>query len=84
MYFAPVTVEACDRFLGGFVTGCLACGVRDAFVRVHDAMRRRDWIDIPRGAIPGMRQNKMSEEEIIDELIAIHIEAFQPRCGDMK
>ena len=82
MYFSPVTVEAADTFLGGFVVGCLASGSIDRS-GIVESQQARGWQIEAYGVIPQMRERGMTDEQMIDELIDIHIDAFAQR-GESK
>jgi hypothetical protein len=81
MYIGEVEVKAAGLFLAGFLAGCLACGFPVSWDKWRDAAAARRWKRSPLGPVPEMQARGMSEEEIADELIAIHAEMVR-RVGE--
>ena len=76
----PADVVAAKNFLSGFMTGCAACGL----VVPHDFQERatieRGWLWSALRPIEEMREQGLTEEQIVDELLAIEISAWE-MCG---
>jgi hypothetical protein len=74
MYIDPVCAEEAEKFLGAFDIGCFACGIP---LEWHDVVERRGWKLVSVSLIPQMRERGLSEEQVIDELIAFREEAVR-------
>ncbi len=82
MYLDPFTVESCQNFLDGFSLACFACGIVDASERILAGQAGRGWTVEACGPVPEMRERGLSDEQIMDELITIHIAAFRDENED--
>lgn len=77
MYIQPVTVDSAINFLNGFRLGMFCLdekipgGVRD------QAHKDRGYNYTAMGTERQMRARQMSDEEIMDELFALEIEAWK-------
>lgn len=77
MYLGTIDVPSADSFLYGFRVGCFACG-RDLSLAVRERVTTaHGWEWSARGPIEEMRERGLSEEEIVDELFAIEISAWE-------
>lgn len=74
MYLSPVTAHTAETYLAGFQTGCFASGIIWDY---REAGIERGWEMNAAGPVPEMQGRGLSDDEIIDELIAIHIAAIQ-------
>lgn len=74
MLVQPVSVSAVLDFLRGFRNAYRCCGVRSD---VDKAEKQRGWKLSALGPVPQMRKKGMSDEQIMDELIAIEIDALR-------
>lgn len=75
MYIHPVDISNVESYLHG-----LSAGLRLAFLDVGDwweAGKRRGWKKHSSGFVPQMQKKKMSDAEIMDELIEITINQFK-------
>lgn len=78
MYVYPLTVDTMKNFLNGFVCAYSACDnlqwPRDIRRRVEE---RRGWRKTPTGPIQQMQANGMTDEQIMDEMIAIEVDVLR-------
>jgi hypothetical protein len=72
-YISPVSPEEAEKFLYGFDTGCVACGV---LVEWQACAERRGWRLGAIGPITQMRERGMTDDAIIDELISFRQDAI--------
>jgi hypothetical protein len=81
MYLGTVDVPSAENFLNGFKVGCFACG-RDVPLEVRARVTtKRGWVWSAKGPIEEMRERGLTEEEIVDELFAIEIAAWEACNG---
>jgi hypothetical protein len=81
MYFGTVDVPSAEDFLNGFQVGCFACR-RDIPLEVRERVTTaRGWGWSAKRPIEEMRERGMTEEEIVDELFAIEISAWEACNG---
>jgi hypothetical protein len=77
MYLGTVDVPSAENFLNGFQVGCFACG-RDLPLEVRERVTTaRGWSWSAKRPIDEMRERGLNEEEIVDELFAIEIAAWE-------
>lgn len=77
MYLGTADVASAEDFLNGFQVGCFACG-QDIPPEIRERVTtERGWRWSAMGPIVQMRERGLTEEEIIDELFAIEIEAWE-------
>ncbi len=77
MYLGTVDVPSAECFLNGFVVGCFACG-RDLPLEIHEQVTiARGWTWSAARPIDEMRERGLTEEQVVDELFAIEIAAWE-------
>jgi hypothetical protein len=82
MYLQSVNIAAADNFLSGFKIGCFACGL-EVPVEIRERVTiERGWQWYAALPITEMRERGLSEEQIVDELFAIEIAAWEKCKGD--
>jgi hypothetical protein len=72
MYIQPINADEAEKFLHGFDTGCLACGIHLVWRVIAE---QRGWNRGAIGLTAEMRAAGLSDEKIIDELIEFREEA---------
>jgi hypothetical protein len=77
MYLGTVDVASAESFLNGFLIGCFACGLEVPLEIQEQATIERGWPWYASRPIPEMRERGLSEEQIVDELFAIQIAAWE-------
>jgi hypothetical protein len=81
MYLGTVDVPSAENFLNGFKVGCFACG-RDVPLEVRERVTtKRGWVWSAKSPIEEMKEQGLTEEEIVDELFAIEIAAWEACNG---
>jgi hypothetical protein len=81
MYLGTVDVPSAENFLNGFQVGCFACG-QDIPLEIRERVTTaRGWGWSAKGPIEEMRERGLTEEEIVDELFAIEIAAWEACNG---
>jgi hypothetical protein len=81
MYLGTVDVPSAENFLNGFQVGCFACGP-DVPLEVRERVTTaRGWGWSAKRPIEEMRERGLNEEEIVDELFAIEIAAWEAYSG---
>jgi hypothetical protein len=68
MYFQPVDSQTAKTFIDGFSTGCFAFGIH---IDWQAAETERGWTANACGPVAEMRQRGLSDQAIVDELLAI-------------
>ena len=75
MYIDPVCPEEAEKWLYGFDVGCFACGVQ---IEWQIALEKRGWeLRSTTSPIHEMRVKGLSDEQIIDELVALREDAVR-------
>src|SRR5262245_27944176 len=81
MSLGTVDVPSVENFLNGFNVGCFACG-RDVPLEVRERVTTaRGWRWSAKRPIEEMRGRRLNEEEVVDELFAIEIAAWDAWNG---
>jgi hypothetical protein len=81
MYFQPVDVETAENFLNGFRVGSLACGIEIPLSIQERATNERGWKWNALGPLKEMRERGLDDDQIVDELFAIEIRAWEMHKG---
>ncbi|MHB1558572.1 MAG: hypothetical protein ACYC61_14035 [Isosphaeraceae bacterium] len=77
MYLGTVDVPSAETFLNGFLVGCFACG-RDVPLEIREQVTiARGWTWSAARPIDEMRERGLTEEQVVDELFAIEIAAWE-------
>jgi hypothetical protein len=77
MYLGTVDVASAETFLNGFQVGCFACGLEVPLEIRERVTTARGWGWSAKRPIEEMRKRGWNEEEIVDELFAIEIAAWE-------
>jgi hypothetical protein len=81
MYLGTVDVPSAETFLDGFQVGCFACG-RDIPLEIRKRVTAaRGWGWSAKGTTEEVRERGLNDEEIVDELFAIEIAAWEAYNG---
>jgi hypothetical protein len=81
MYLGTVDVPSAVDFLNGFQVGCFACG-QDVPLEIRERVTTaRGWEWSAKRPIDEMREQGLTEDEIVDELFAIEIAAWEACNG---
>ncbi len=81
MYIQPVDLVAAENFLTGFQIGCAACGLEVPHETREGVTIERGWPWYAARPIKEMREQGLTEEQIIDELFAMEITGWEMRNG---
>lgn len=77
MFMGWTKTNSAEIFLAGFDTASEAVGIDGSRERMVKAGEARGWEFSSTGFTPHMRERGMGEAEMVDELIAIHIDAYR-------
>jgi hypothetical protein len=81
MYLGTVDVSSAETFINGFQVGCFACGLDLPLEVLEQATIERGWPWYAARPIPEMRAAGLNEDQIVDELFAIQIAAWEKVDG---
>src|SRR4051812_16979783 len=81
MYLGTADVASAETFLNGFQVGCFACGLEVPLEIRERVTTARGWGWSAKRPIEEMRKRGWNEEEIVDELFAIEIAAWEAWSG---
>jgi hypothetical protein len=82
MFVNPVQIETVQSYLHGLQAGCALGGLEVSSEVYRAAAKSRGWTFRSTGIIWHMRAKKLSNQDIIKELIAVQAEAFQRAAVD--
>lgn len=77
MFMGRVSGTPAELFLSGVAAVCHALGTRISFEVREQAATERGWPFPPYGPAVEMRERGFTEEQVVDELIAIEIRALE-------
>ena len=77
MYLEAVNIEAMVNFIHGFNLGIFTLGFKIPDMVYEQAYKQRGWEYTARGAWQDMRDRGLSEETIMDELLAVEMDAWR-------
>jgi hypothetical protein len=77
MYLGTVDVASAEQFLNGFQAGCFACNLEVPLEIRERVTTARGWGWYAKRPIEEMRERGLNEAEIVDELFAIEIAAWE-------
>jgi hypothetical protein len=77
MFIFPLTLASLENYLSGFRGACAACGFEVNRKLRQQVIERHGWKFSAAGPASQMKEKGMSEEAIMDELIAIEMELLK-------
>ena len=76
-YVAPVEIATIQSYLQGLRGGCMIAGLLVTNEIVADAATSRGWRFCSIGYIWHLKEKNLTDEQIIQEMIAVEIEAYR-------
>jgi hypothetical protein len=70
MYIGEPTPATIGLFMHGFLTGCMACGLKASWRDFDDVAGRHGWSQS--NLLKAMHDKGLSEQEIVDGVIALY------------
>ena len=77
MYVHPVEIATIQSYLHGLEAGCHLSGLKISHAARGAAASTRGWTFSQTGIVWHMKEKQLTDEQIVQELIAVEAEAFR-------